>query len=237
MMSKKLLVSLAAIAATAAFAVLPATAGAVSHWYDNGSLVGATPVPVLTWGTLSNVGNKAAGEGTITCHNVIGGFIKNPEGGGLGEGMTQEFSSYECSGNIPCAPGHEQASPIQASLNANGVYPLTGWPSKIEEKEGIRVNNTGVEVELGCVEPPEFSKVIGATFVTSPTALQNPVGPAGPKKGTEAGKPGESCFAAGTGELEVKGSGGVAKGKTTGCLVTLGYKEQELIQIKSENLP
>jgi hypothetical protein len=233
MMSKKLLVSLAAIAATAAFAVLPATAGAVSHWYDNGALVGATPVPVLTWGTLSNVGNKAAGEGTITCHNVIGGFIKNPEGGGLGEGMTQEFSSYECSGNIPCAPGHEQASPIQASLNANGVYPLTGWPSKIEEKEGIRVNNTGVEVELGCVEPPLWTEVKGATFVTSPTALQNPLGPAGAKKGTGPGSPGQAEFDEKTGELEVKGSKGVAKGRTSGTLKTLGYEEQELIQIKN----
>jgi len=239
-MSKKLFVSLASIAATAAFVMAPAVAQAVPHWYQNGCKIGEAACPgphvaTVTWGTLKNVGNAAAGGGTIECHNVAGGYVTN-EGGGAGNGLTQEFASYECSGNLPCSPGHEQASPVPSSLNT-GTYPATGWPSKLEE-EGtkLRVNNTGVEVELGCVEPPEFKSnpmAAGAIFVTSATAKQNPLAPAGSKKGTSAASPGESCFDEGTGELEVKGSGGAAKGRTSGCLKTIGYEEQELVNVKN----
>jgi hypothetical protein len=42
----------------------------------------------------------------------------------------------------------------------------------------------------------------------------------------------EASGSAGSGELEAEGSGGTAKGITEGELKTLGYNEQELLQVK-----
>ena len=229
-MSRKLLIALAPVLAIAAFVVMPTAALAAPHWYSNGAIVGEAPVATTSWGLLLEVGRKAAGEGMVSCHVVTGGLVKNPGGGGAGEGATQEYSTYECSGNLPCSPGHEQAAPVPASLQgASG-----GWPSKLEEKEGIRVNTTGEEIELGCVEPPEFTKVEkGAIAVTSAKALQNPLGPSGARRGTSAAEPGTTEFDEKTGELELAKSMGVAKVATYGTLRMLGYEEQELINIKS----
>jgi len=226
-MAKK---QLPALVLVVAFAALPTAAQAAPHWYSNGAIVGEAPVATVSSGTLTELANKYFGAASIQCRVVTGGFVKNPGGGGAGEGKTQEFAYYECTANYSCTPGHPAAQGVPASLQgASG-----GWPSNLEEPKAgeIRVNTTGVELELGCVQPPEFNKITGTTVVTSPTALQNPLGPSGPRKGTSASAPGTTVFDEKTGELELPKMG-ANKVRTIGTLVTLGYDEQELIQIKS----
>ena len=98
-MSKKIVVSLLPLLATAAFAVMPAAAGAAPHhWYKNNVLLPERErVPVLSWGTLAL--QSAAGK--VECRNVIGGYDENPAGGGAGVGAVQAFVPYECEDSCP----------------------------------------------------------------------------------------------------------------------------------------
>jgi hypothetical protein len=106
-MSKKLLISLAPLVATVAFAVTPGVAQASPHWYKNGVLIPAgTAVPTLSWGTLT----LAAGTTSVSCQNAALAYSENPTGGGAGESETDNFATSNCtvsSGECKAAEGTE----------------------------------------------------------------------------------------------------------------------------------
>jgi len=212
-MSKKLLISVAPLLATVAFAMAPAAAQAANHqWYSEGSPISSTPIPVTIWGNLSL---KGAAE--INCHNVIGSDVDNV--GGIGKGFIETFGSWDCTSNFACPAG---TSP--------GVEPQNlPWPNELIETAGkIRSQTTGVEVVIGCTVPPE-DHVTGTTFVIGAGEKQTPLAPAGTKKGTGAAHPGVFSYDSGSGQLEAKGSGGTVTGVTEGEVKALGFEEQEHI--------
>jgi len=100
-MSKKVLISLAPLFATIAFAVLPAAAQASPHWFkSNVELAAAEELPLVGWGTLTLTAHEI---GTIECQNVAGGDVQNtalaPSGVGIAE--IEQFVPYDCTGICP----------------------------------------------------------------------------------------------------------------------------------------
>ncbi len=242
-MSKKLIISLAAIAA---FVVLPAAAQAsVPHYFGNGvklaesackgetiagaaacygeeEVEGASAVKVVNaWGTLELKGETgAAAGGLITCHNVAAGLAYNPTGGGAGRGNTETFAVFNCSSNI-CLAG-EQTGVTAVSLP---------WPSVLTGETAGTFRS-----KSGTTEHPVRVLVTCNGAAHAPFEGENaPLGPSGSKKGSSAKAPGITEFDAGSGELSlVNGFGGAKLGtsKTIGELKNLGYNEQELANIK-----
>jgi hypothetical protein len=110
-MSKKLFISFASVLATAAFVVVPTAAQAAvgsPHYYKGEAATTIAKenvqVPAAAFGTLT-LKNTAGGTGaSLTCHNVVGGFVENPKGSGTetghsgpaGIGETQSFNPYAC---------------------------------------------------------------------------------------------------------------------------------------------
>jgi alpha-tubulin suppressor-like RCC1 family protein len=194
-------------------------------WVINGGLLPeGVEKPTISWGDLSL---KGATE--INCHNDIGGTVENPVGGGAGIGFIYDFSAFLCtSPNITCPVGFYVA-----------VEPRNlPWITEIIIVSGkVRNNVIGVRVRIGCrtLSPAPTgageNEVIGTTFVIGPGQKQTPLAPFGPLKGTSALNPGKYSYDAGSGELEEEGSGGAAKAVVEGEVKTLGYNEQELIQL------
>jgi hypothetical protein len=91
-MSKKLLLSVAPLLVTVAFAAMPAVSQATPQFYKNGTVIPAgQSVPTISWGTL----NLAAGGTTVTCQNAALADILNVSGAGKGE--TTNFATANCS--------------------------------------------------------------------------------------------------------------------------------------------
>jgi hypothetical protein len=230
-MSKKLFISVVPVLATIAFAMAPTSALAVEPtWFQNGAQITEAQgeVPTVTWGDLSL---KGAAE--INCHNDIGGTSENKLVGGVFRAFDwiYDFSAFLCtSPNITCPAGFVVA-----------VEPRNlPWRTEIIVVAGkVRDNVLGVRVKLGCRRAGAVmgtaageGEVIGTNFVIGPGQKQTPLAPFGALKGTSALNPAKFVYDAGSGELEAEGSGGTAKGITEGETKSLGYTEQELIQLK-----
>jgi hypothetical protein len=110
-MSKKLFISFASLLALAAFAVMPVASQAATgspHYYSGlgaATIMGeGERVADVGFGTLSLTNTAGGSGGKVTCHNVVGGWVENPEGSGTetghkgpgGIGETQAFDPYEC---------------------------------------------------------------------------------------------------------------------------------------------
>jgi len=217
-MSKKLFIGLAPVLAIVAFAMMPVVAQAEEpHYFQNGVLQTATNRTVIAWGTLTLKTNKG-GTGELTCHNSVAGTIKNPEGGGAGEGSTQVFATYDCE-KIPCATFGLGEPQVKAEK--------LPWPSK-EESIGVheaRSTSTGVKVAIGCEEAPGTEKFIPLVKDFGSNKPQNFNG------GGKASNPGFVQFATGSGELEQEPAGSGITGGTEGKLKALGYANQEVIGV------
>jgi hypothetical protein len=230
-MSKKLFISVVPVLATIAFAMAPTSALAVEPtWYSNGAQIpeSAGEVPTVSWGDLSL---KGAAE--INCHNDLGGTGENKTVGGVLKAFDwiYDFSAFLCtSPNISCPLG------LYVAVEARNLP----WRTEIIVVAGkVRDNVTNVRVKLGCRRGTVAmgtaageGEVIGTNFVLGPGQKQTPLAPFGPLKGSSATNPGKYSYDAGSGELEAEGSGGTAKGITEGEVKTLGYAEQELVQLK-----
>jgi hypothetical protein len=91
-MSKKLLLSVAPLLVTVAFAAMPAVSQATPQFYKNNTLIkSGENVPTISWGTL----NLAAGGTTVTCQNAALAYILNVSNAGKGE--TVNFATANCS--------------------------------------------------------------------------------------------------------------------------------------------
>jgi hypothetical protein len=206
-MNRRLVISLAPLLATAAFAVTPTEAQAAPHdWFSNGVLIPeGEKVPTVSWGTLAF--ESAAGH--VECKNVIAGYVENPLGGGAGKGAVQNFAPYECSSTCP----------VEIEVIAEGLP----WPTELVERNG-KIKDQTKRAKL------RFQCVFEGTALLN-TAFKGNSDPE-PKNGTAAGKPSEDRYL-GTGEEELEnpetgpiGADGV---KTEGKLKTQGYNATELI--------
>ncbi len=174
----------------------------------------------MSWGSLELKGESgAAAGGTVTCHAVAAGSDYNPIGGGAGRGSTQTFATFACQGSI-CKAG-EATSVVPASLPWSSE--LTGTSAAtFRIKSGTALNPVRVVVMCNGTATAPFE------------GEDQPFGPSGPRKGSGVKAPSETEFDPGSGELKlVSAFGGTVIGssKVIGSLKTLGYENEELIQI------
>jgi hypothetical protein len=192
------------------------------HYFSNGAKLkesagkfGEAGVKeVIGWGTVELKGEKgAAAPGALKCHEVTGGSVSNPVGGGAGEGATQALVVFDCESNLCKEAG--TASVLPEKLPWLGTLAEGGT-------QGVpfRARTPGVKMDVTCA---------GASAAHFKGEYA-PLAPAGEDKGTTAGHPGFLSFGAGSGELEEEEAAGTSK--TSGALKVLGYDEQELIQVK-----
>jgi hypothetical protein len=141
-MRKKLAV-LAPLLAVMAFAVIPAAAQAVPHWYKKNVLIGSGPVPVATAGALTFT---ALGT-TIKCKVKDTEEIWNPASGGPGQDLMTAFQLVKCKS----APGNSACPKGNVEMFANGLP----WPSVLVTEPGpppvIRDEIKKVRLQLRCI--------------------------------------------------------------------------------------
>jgi hypothetical protein len=232
-MSKKLLAGLAPVLAVGAFLMVPMTAQAVPHLYSNNVLIGSEPKQIIGWGTITLALTKppAVVGTTITCHNAIAGFGRNPTGGAAGGGVVEQFYTYKCESEKNCLLGETTMVLAEGMPSTLPPAPAgAGWPDVLtEEVPGvIRSETTGVKVDIECVKGGKVEKETKFDIGTNEKGQRPKV-----VKGTSALHPGFVEFGPGSGELEVVGSAETITGKTEGEVKTLGYEEQELINAKN----
>ena len=118
-MQRKRLTGLLPLLAIAAFAIAPAAAQAVPHWYIKGKLVESTPVPLKSGGALTfNVLGA-----TIKCKVADVEEVWNPAGGGPGEDLITTFVLSACKNKVASAACPK--GPIV--VKAEGL----NWPSRL----------------------------------------------------------------------------------------------------------
>ncbi len=198
------------------------------HYFSNGVRLGESEgnseeegVRVgISWGTLELKGESgAAAGGTVTCHTVAAGLDYNPIGGGAGKGNTETFAAFACQSNI-CKAGE-----------ATGVVPASlPWPSELTGTSTATFRSkTGT-----AAHPIRVSVTCNATATAPFEGEDQPLAPSGLRKGNSSKAPGQIEFDSGSGELKlVSGFGGATLGtsRTIGSLKTLGFENEEPIQI------
>jgi hypothetical protein len=224
-MSKKFLIRLIPLLVISAFVVVPTAAQANPHFYFNNlKLAAGKSKPVIAWGTITLSTNAAPAGNTLTCHNAAGGVANGTAEGVNGTGNTELFATYKC----------EQKKQCPKETNTVNVIPKKlPWPGELAEEGGvIRGRTTGIEVLVVCLEGEvETQKV---PFVTNPAFPKCEAQAPNEKTGTSAAHPGFLEFESeGTKELEIPGSSCTLIGTTVGEVKTLGYNEQELINVKN----
>jgi RHS repeat-associated protein len=239
-MTKKLLISVAPLIATLAFAMVPTAAQAAPQWYSEGSKIeeNGEKIPVVEWGNLTL---KGAAE--LSCHNAIGGYVENPAGGGAGKDATEAFATWNCVANYECPAGSRPGA-------APSELPWTGTLEEVSGKVRIQSAKTvgagGTRVVIGCTAPHANEGSIAIGEVTAGTAfivgkqVSQPLAPSGTKKGTSALHPGFAEFDVGTpgaGKLEAEGSEGGVVGTIEGTVKLLGFEHQEHIYVEKGTPP
>jgi hypothetical protein len=220
--------TLTALVAIAAFAVIPAAAQAEPHFYSNHVALpaesggpGAEGKDIIAWGKLVLVTKTI---GTITCQNEFGGDAYNPGGatGAAGESKVDAYAVYDCT-NEDC----EVALKSKMEIVPEGLNKFGEWESKLTEPEleiiRLKVGNTTPEsptqIKFLIACPPNG---LGEIKTPSRGELTPKL-----KNGTLIGSaPSKIEFGAGSGELELAG---VREGAVTGALKVMGYNEAEII--------
>jgi hypothetical protein len=216
-MHRKLLASLAPLLAIAAFAVMPAAAQAVPHWYKSGVLLKeGQRVQTITWGTVSII----TAVGNFICKKSNAEDIENPIGGGPGVDRMVLFDLYEC-----VAPG----CPLETRVEA---FKLP-WLTELTIGSGGEILHKikGIKLVLGCWKgPPTGPGNVSTAERGIPEVLLSAEGELTPKwtNGPSATKPSfdecgpESALLSEIGPVQI-----TCKDKY------LGFIEQELIQVKN----
>jgi hypothetical protein len=219
---KRVLIGLAPLLAGAALALLPAAAQATEPcWTKNSTLCGSVKespeVEVYSFGTLTLKTTKG-GSGEVTCRVSSAGTVKNKVGG-KGEGQTTDLSPVLCEGTT-CAGFTEI---LAESLP---------WPSLLEEAvpPTIRSKTTGIKVNVLCWASEEAKeKALEGEKPLGSVPFVGSLQPEYINKPSVFPQASLTEFAAGSGELEVEGSGGTVSAQVEGRLETVGYKTQEVI--------
>ena len=141
-MSKKLLIGLAPVLATAAFVVMPAVAQAVPHYYVVGQKAAEGKIfPDLAWGTLS-LSEEGWPLAEVTCENAVIGDYENPTGGGAGEGETDLFATTDCA---------DTECPEEEGLELQVHSEKLPWESiLVESGTKILVETKAADAVIGC---------------------------------------------------------------------------------------
>ncbi|HEV2923911.1 MAG TPA: hypothetical protein VGW98_07745 [Solirubrobacteraceae bacterium] len=230
-MKKKLVIGLAPLLVTAVFAARPGTAQAVPHWTVNGSLATSAPVLVKASGVLSLVVVKGGVPGAfVTCAIAEVGTINNPtSGAGVDAPLVMfAFAAHPTTSGLGCesqsvCPAADRTDVTPYSTAGTSSYFLD-WGSILEPSGAqIRDKITGINLKIDCVKNAAIDSSIIFVGATAPLCLH----------GTSALHPGFLEWAAGSGELEVQGSGGAVTADIEGAVQMLGYEENELINCRS----
>jgi len=176
-MSRRFLIGLAPLVAIVAFAVMPVAAQAAAgspHYYKG---EGATtiikenvPVPVDAFGTLT-LKNVATGV-SLSCHNVVGGFVENPKGSGTeighsgpaGIGETQSFNPYTCT-SAACTAATTGGGPATYISVASEPTPFKspaepgGNASNLAWKSTLKIDTTAKRTETTIRTVTAYAKV------------------------------------------------------------------------------
>jgi hypothetical protein len=146
-MKKKFFVSLIPLVCIAAFAVLPAAAQAVPHWYKQNKLIGSSPVTVTTKGNLT----LAAPSLLIKCKVTDAEEIWNPASGGPGQDLVTAFTLSGCKNKMSSSACPKGAIEVLAA----GLP----WPSELVAGTPIRDEILKVRLVVRCLAgtaPDEF---------------------------------------------------------------------------------
>jgi len=250
-MSKKRLLAFAPMLAIVAFAVMPVAAQAESpHWIVGGTELDAgKTVPVVSFGGEENL-SQTSSSGEINCKSAGGGAISNV--GGVGQGVTNESTFWNCKSEGCEKAGAEDKIPLTSYITTNsGSGALEGKPlawkdllsggpeaSKIVENLGEPIKeNTKKEpvfgqpgpgeivMELTCETPPGFSPHIVGVVETFEGELK-PKLKNGSKEGTKMSETTYSGKATGSLHSEVAG-----EQLYVGSVKLEGYNLEELITV------
>jgi hypothetical protein len=247
-MGKKLTISLAPLLVMATFALAPAVAQAVPHYFVNGALSPeGVKVQNMSYGALSLT--SSGGGAPVECLNVVGGYSENPAGGGAGVGETNGWAAFNCT-DTECEAGGGKIGVIFENEATPGQTAGKGlnWPSVLTEVKlkTIRLKSSNVRVYTHCqfVKNARTEKPAGGPF----TGLEEVTS-------VEYNSPGSTtCTTSGAAVSEAKlenGSGlekpskvnfdtpafnslecGATKGITAKVEKVQGYVEGELIAVK-----
>jgi hypothetical protein len=225
-----------------------------AHWFLNGSgsgsrANGGQQIPWVSWGELSLTNVEGGTGGTVTCHDVSGGWDENPGSGptapaGVDETQTSNLYHCESSACTAAATAGGPATYVSVLAEPDAYLSLTspggnannlGWKSNLlSEGTHIRDETEGVKLDVIChVETstqadgePIFATVTNERYEGSSTPE------AGAYRG-EAANPPFLAFGAGSGELHGPPGEEARKGKTEGEQKTLGFLlKQQVINAK-----
>lgn len=210
-MNNKKVISLAALLAITAFAMVPTAAQALEgsegnkspvHWQLNGKATAkGTNIPVIAWGTAK----LKSAAGTILCKNAAASNNVNTAGGQARSEVVM-FATYECkaSGGECNPPAEERATATNLTGDASpntGVWPsntVEEGPANAEEKfRGLDLSGGGagehpIEVNIECFAAGENvgSLAFKSGAVLTETGSSTPL----VLNGTSAAKPSETSF-------------------------------------------
>jgi hypothetical protein len=229
-MSRKLRMGFVPVLLVAVFAVMPAAAQAVPHFYKNKVIApeesggpGAEGTDIIAWGTLTL---QTKTVGVITCLNEFAGDAYNPIGGGAGEGKIDAYIAYDCKNEL-C----ESAFASKQEIIPEGLEGFGEWEAKLTEavagkprlKTGNSTLNSPTQIKFLIKCPPAG---LGEINTKSKGELSPLV-----SNGTSIGlSPSKVTFDAESGELEIAN---VKEGKAEGTLKGMGYEGGELISSKN----
>jgi hypothetical protein len=210
-MNNKKVISLAALLAIMAFAMVPTAAQALEgsegnkspvHWQLNGKKTAAgTNIPIIAWGTAK----LESAAGIITCKNAAASNNVNTVAGkALSEVVM--FATYECkaTGGECLPPAEERATAFNLTGDASpntGVWPsntVEEGPVNAEEKfRGLDLSGAGagekpIEVNIECYAGGE--KVGALLFKSGPVLTETGSSTPLVLNGTSAAKPSETSF-------------------------------------------
>lgn len=209
-MSKKLLIGLAPVLATAAFVVMPAVAQATPHYYVVGvkAAEGKT-FPSIAWGTLTLASSNPAIQ-PLSCENAVIGDYINPTGGGAGEGETDQFATIDCA-DTECP----EESGVELQVHSEGLP----WASLLVES-GTKelVETKAATVVVGCFVAHT------STPVAPPTVCKGNSNPEAKNgSGTVSQTVSKVIFTGQTDKLECSTEGVLTEGITEKQLNTMAY--------------
>ena len=221
--------SLMAVVAITAFALMTAAAQAEPHFYSNGKVLAAetgelgTGKQIVAWGKLEL---KTKTIGTIFCFNEFGGRAWNPEGGEgkPGEGHVEAYNVYDCT-NEQC----EVVLKSKIEIVPEGLNKFGWWETRLFEEAGVIRLRSG-NSEAG--SPHQIKFLIAcppAGFGEIKTPTRGELTPK-TKNGTALSAPSKIEFGAGSGELELAG---IKEGAVAGSLKVMGYEANEIITTKN----